>query len=340
VTDHDDAELARRLRDHYRSTEPEAVPAALEAEVREMLSSPTRRRVPGGPIAAVAAVLVVAVVGTAVALNQRGASSSDPSAPASQHVAGASPTPTMSQIPSISPTASPAPQFGVVPVHRGSAIPVAVAAATDESPFLVGGQLAYVIADCSVRKDFPRTPLLEPCGGGLLIGSGDASGTPLVNDGEHTGLAGPDGELVIRVHTHDERAADCPPNYRLACERAVVVEQVVQRSLAGGGPPAPAFSVLPPQLPTADCQSLSFEATRCAAVVERARATRTIAWPNVASVRIERPAAVSLGSEGVAIVVFELRQGTDQRVDVRCRLLRGPSLVCGPLTIEAVPPSP
>lgn len=106
------------------------------------------------------------------------------------------------------------------PVLRGDAIAAQVAAATDDTAFLIGGLIDFFgIADCYVPPDFPETPLLRPCGGWPSM-----QRIPLVTDDWHPT---PSQRYVLRVHVHDTRAADCPPAYQEQCERAVIVDEVV-----------------------------------------------------------------------------------------------------------------
>jgi hypothetical protein len=110
--------------------------------------------------------------------------------------------------------------IGGEPVLRGETIAAYVAAATDDTPFLIGGLIDFFfVVDCFVPPDFPETLLLRPCGGWPSIG-----GIALVTDDWHPT---PSQRYVLRVHVHDPRAADCPPAYREQCERAVVVDEVV-----------------------------------------------------------------------------------------------------------------
>jgi hypothetical protein len=339
MTEPDDLELVRRLREHYRDTASDAVPSALHAEVREMLSSPVRRRrLPGGPLAAVAAVILVAVLGTVLAVGQRGAApSSGASAPSSAAVVGAASAAPVGSLPSSTPQPSASqPIVGEMPVLHGSEIFGAVAGSDDASPFLIGGRILYALGDCATPPDFPETPLLRFFGDGLLIGGDDVSfGIPLVTDLEATQLQFAHGAAVLRVHTHDERAADCPPAYRARCQRALVVEQVVWRPTGSAAIPT-TMSILPPQVDPVGCSILSFEPARCIAVIERARSIGSIPWPDVAVVRIERmnPRAVPLGSKAIASVLFQRLNGIETRIDVRCKLTDLTSSVCGPTLVQ------
>jgi hypothetical protein len=329
----DDLEIARRLRAHYRDSAIGDVPISLLAEVRAMHTSPERRSRPRARTFAAGAAVLVLVVGAALAVGRQGVTppSSTSAAPSLAPVDSA-------------PAVTPAPSHlalidAEVPVLRGAAIPQAAVSASNDSAFLIGGGLSFVLADCLVPKDFPKTPLLSACGDGLMI----SGGGPLVGEFEQSGLTFLQGDVVLRVHVHDERAADCPSTYRPRCERALVVEQVVWRPGANGSDAIPAtMSILPPQLEAGDCSTLSFKPAQCVAVVERARSIGSIPWPDVAVVRIERmnPRAVSLGSEAIASVLFQRLNGIETRIDVRCRLTDLRKSACASTEVQPVEPSP
>lgn len=119
------------------------------------------------------------------------------------------------------------------PVLRGGAIEAHVAAAIDDTSFLVGGFIGpYFIVDCFVPPDFPRTPLLSECGQwpSLLQETGSTQfGLQLVSNGV---TLVPVQFVVLRVHVHDPLAAECPDDYRERCERAVVVEELLWTATA------------------------------------------------------------------------------------------------------------
>jgi hypothetical protein len=103
-------------------------------------------------------------------------------------------------------------------------------------PFLVGGWIGIVMADCAVPPDYPETPLLPACGSGwVLFGSerGMREGVAttslglIVDEGVDLPSAGPREPVVLLVHANDERASDCPVGYRVRCQRAIVVEDIV-----------------------------------------------------------------------------------------------------------------
>ena len=330
MTDADETELTRRLRDHYRATAVEPPPALLQDEVHEMLSSSTRRRPSRGPVLALAAAAaVVAVFGSTLVLGERGVPGITVGATAPGPMATA---PATGAAASDRPSPSAATELGFVEVLRGGAIGSAVLSASDETPFLIGGELSFMLADCFVPTDFPDTPLLRVCDDGLQMqGVG-----PLVGDLDRAGLAGLQGAVVLRVHARDPLAADCPDAYRIRCERAIVVEQELWRRPADARAPIPArLSLLPVQLPVRECVEQDFDIGRCIAIVEQALRRERLRWPTIATVAFAPPdrSAISGGSVGLITVVFGLADGTTQRSEVRCLGLRSASLVCGPGTI-------
>jgi hypothetical protein len=153
------------------------------------------------------------------------------------------PTPTGSprttsatQPPSLSPTLAYSPAlvtgWGIPtlvhgePVLTGAAVQPQIAAAVDDTPFLVGGRVSLYGTDCYVPHDFPATPLLRACGDGFFMELGEAidyrvrlAGDINPDDAERA--------VVLRVHLHDSRAAACPDRYRVRCDQAVVVEAIV-----------------------------------------------------------------------------------------------------------------
>lgn len=349
MTEPEDIDLARRLRDHYRATAAGEVPASLRARVRAGFAPGRSSRSWWiGPGAAAAVVLTV-VLGTALIVGGRPSRSVPPAA------AAAPADPDGASVAVSRPPASvpPAPSSGVVAgevaVLRGKAIRDAALAATDDAPFLIGGRTALVLADCAVPTNFPETPLLRVCGDGLVIRDGligderPFAGIALVTDflPSGPGLGFNEPAVVVRVHTHDARAADCPPAYRARCEQAVVVEQVVWRPAAGGSTTIPeVMSILPPQVDPGQCAALEFTFVRCSAIIERARLVGLIAWPAVVTVKLEQN-QMRRGGVEVAAVTFGLADGTADTVAVLCptRTLTG-GIICGQATVEPVSPKP
>lgn len=337
----DDLDIARRLQAHYRETAAPGAPITLLSEVREIFSPTGRRQsLRSGRLGTAVAAGFVVVLGAALAMGRLGIgpSSSGSAVPSSTAVDSSNPGRSASPLASPSSGVEPTDQ---VTVLRGAAIGSAVTEATDDSPFLIGGRLSYVLADCFVPADFPETPLLRVCGDGLILRD-LAFRAPLASDMEATGLTFSDDAIVVRVHTRDPRAADCPPAYLVRCEQAIVVEQVVWRPDAGRSDEIPAIlSIVPPQLEPDECVRFGFAPIRCVAVIERARATESIAWPRIDRVTFEPPGdGVSAGSDGLATVVFRLSDGMEQRVEVRCLTFRSASVVCGPAPVPPRPASP
>jgi len=336
----DDLDVARRLKAHYRETATAGVPVTLVSEVRAMFSSVDgRRRLWTGRLAAVIAAVFVVLVGTAFALGRPGigppssGSTAQSSTPVGSKGPGGSTSSSASASP-IAPSPSAVERTDQVTVLRGATIQAAVAAATDDAPFLIGGRLSYAYADCAVPADFPETRLLRSCDDGLII-LDDGFVAPLVTEAPGHTFANR-GAVVVRVHTRDPRSADCRPAYRIRCERALVVEQFLWSS----GTIPVTFSILPPQVEREQCAALAFEPVRCVAVVERARSIIGIGWPDIRSVELDEPSQMLLGGVEVAAVTFNLVDGTREDIGVTCSMTRRGSLVCGLSTVEAVQPSP
>lgn len=347
MTEPEDIDLDRRLRDHYRATAAGEAPASLRATVRAGFA-PARgsRSWWIGPGAAAAAVLTL-VLGTALIVGARPARSVLPAATASPADPGGSGVAVSGPPASVPPASSSGVVAGEVAVLRGKAIRDAALAATDESPFLIGGRTAFVLADCAVPTNFPETPLLRVCGDGLVIGDGligdqrPFGGIALVTDflPSGPGLGFNEPAVVLRVHTHDARAADCPPAYRVRCEQAVVVEQVVWRPESGRSATIPeVMSILPPQVDPGQCTALGFAFVRCSAVIERARSIGSIAWPAIVTVKLEQN-QMRRGGVEVAAVTFGLADGTAETVPVLCPTVTlTAGIICGQATVQPVSP--
>jgi hypothetical protein len=339
MNDVEDDEVTRRLGNHYRETAADVAPATLRDEVHEMLSSMQQRRPGRGPLLAVAATAIaVAVLGSALLVGPRSASPSTSGGTAASSAPVARPSP--SAIAATATGAADPRDVGHVPVLRGGAIGSAALSASDESPFLVGGELSVMLADCFVPKDFPATPLLDVCDSGLRI---DGAG-PVMGDAEAAGLAGLQGGVVLRVHARDPRAAECPDRYRPRCDRAIVIEQELWRRPPGSTAAIPAeLSLLPHELGHGECARMAFDPERCVAIVEAAKRRESLAWPAISAVRLEpqRDGEISLGSVGIVTVVFGLVDAAERRAEIRCLMLRRTSLVCGPGTVptQSVEPS-
>jgi hypothetical protein len=126
-------------------------------------------------------------------------------------------------------------------VFRSDALRAWASDAPDDSSFLAAGWLGMFLPACPAR--LPReaeTPLLPPCASGFqlmdyarvvfgsnrtvnVIADGALAKELLTRLGEHLIPI----RAVLRVHVHDERAAECPADIREVCERALVVEELV-----------------------------------------------------------------------------------------------------------------
>lgn len=340
----EDIDLDRRLRDHYRATAAGEVPSSLRATVLDGFA-PDRRgpswRMGLSGAAAVVALLVV--VGGALVAGTRpvlpAATVPPPAASGGSSASMSTPGPSFSPSTSASSVIP-----GGVAVLQGAAIRDAAVAATDDTSFLIGGGIVYVMADCAVPVDFPETPLLRVCSDGMVIGNGRGfGGIPIVSDmtPPGPGLRFNEPAVVLRVHTHDERAVACPVAYRIRCEQAIVVEQVVWRAAAADATAIPdSLSLLPPQLDLKECTALALEVARCVAIVDRAKSNASVAWPAIETVELDPPDQIYLGGFEIAAVTFTLAAGTAEKVEVICSLTRAVGVVCGPATVQVIAPSP
>ena len=117
------------------------------------------------------------------------------------------------------------------PVFRGDAITTHVAAATDDSRFLIGGFPTFVQSNCPTTV--PDNPLVQACLDGWLLR--DSAGFPyrtefqLVVGEDFASGPGAWNQLpeVLRVHVNDPAARTCPSVILQQCKLAIVVEAVV-----------------------------------------------------------------------------------------------------------------
>jgi hypothetical protein len=120
------------------------------------------------------------------------------------------------------------------PVYRPSG---ASGVTLDDTPFLVGGWTRFQGLSCpSAASSTPPTPVQAAAL--ALLWSGCPAGTVLA-DIPHgadlwwqlrnpAGLIFPDpGAIVVRVHTHDPAARNCPPESFANCDGAIVIEAVL-----------------------------------------------------------------------------------------------------------------
>jgi len=132
-----------------------------------------------------------------------------------------------------------------IPLHVGGeeVIPVADLVATletfpDDRSVLVGGWAWQVFGmRCRANDRINRSELLTSCDPLLLTSQPgrtgmngipvvpklDAQSLPVVTDDHRI----PDGPVILRVHGHDARAADCVSWLRDECDAAVVVDEIV-----------------------------------------------------------------------------------------------------------------
>ena len=213
---------------HARATTVAPSPEVIRGRVETARLSVAHQRPLGLWLSSMAALLVVVLVG-AILLTVR------PSAPVTGP--GATPTPTRGEV-----TATPGPTLGArfpdgipsaidgLPVLRLAAAMTHIAAATDGTPFLIGGwerpaaPLACFATDLSTFS-------LSVCGRPSL--ADQASDLPiatpplLLTELPKSVQLQPYGPLVLRVHVHDPAAAECDASVRRQCEVAVVVEAVM-----------------------------------------------------------------------------------------------------------------
>jgi hypothetical protein len=117
------------------------------------------------------------------------------------------------------------------PVLRPAVAETHAAATTDDTPFLVGGWATQAYRFCSFHAIDMPSPFLwcspnflgEKADVGILEVAPDRTDIPL-------------GRVVLEVHTHDVRAADCVATDRVYCRAALVVDAVVWQ---GSAPSAP-----------------------------------------------------------------------------------------------------
>jgi hypothetical protein len=232
-----DPELDRLLQEVFRGKADLAAARAVGFDSLIAKRGPTRgiaRRL-AGVVTLVVLVVACSLVALAVVHLP---SSGSPILPA------VSDSPSAQAFASSSPSGSPVGPDGVPltidgqPVLRGPAIEAHILAATDDSPFLIGGNIADFETNCF--SPIVVSPLIRPCGSGwnLVVGP-SLTGLPLVVVANIPGWNA-NAPLVLRVHVHDSRAAACPATFRTACERAIVVDSVAWTGTLGSSGPSPA----------------------------------------------------------------------------------------------------
>jgi hypothetical protein len=117
--------------------------------------------------------------------------------------------------------------IGGQPVIRPGAALAFASARNDATPFLIGGWTSGpVVIACPTAVAGPS--LAPSCIGGnpsLGESAGDNGIWQSLFNLAGVRLPG-SGPVVLQVHSHDPRAADCPPDLRPTCEMAIVIDSV------------------------------------------------------------------------------------------------------------------
>jgi hypothetical protein len=251
--DEDELEaLRQRLRDFYerqiasaRATQSVAAGAGSHRLGRPV--GGTRARAPMGLVLAGTVVVVVAALLLRPGMPQTGSTSTSTSSTASASRSELRPSSTAAASPK--PDGRIPASIGPEPVLVGEEIAAHAAAATGDSPFLVGGVVGPLVQfDCS--RTWPPTLLVGACGDGPVITSVSPDMAALPNSypsgtvythfsPSHPSVAdiGRQGDIVVyRVHVRDPLAAQCPADWAHECLAAIVIEKLVwiNGSLVGG----------------------------------------------------------------------------------------------------------
>jgi hypothetical protein len=234
------------LREAARAEPPADLLDRIAAEVR---TTPQSRPWPIRRVAlAVAAVaVVVATIVLGVALRPGGVGTQ-----ASSQMKTDSPT-----SPALRSTdGRPPARYAGQPVYVGDAIGQHIASDRSNAPFLVGGWLTDIEADCiAPPSGRPTSPLAPWCPSGWFLTetryrAGDGSGSAPLHlivgenvSGSGWGMASP---VILRVHAHDAEAASCAEAIHAECDGAVVVDALVW---SGAATVAPTQSATPSPVP-------------------------------------------------------------------------------------------
>ena len=92
---------------------------------------------------------------------------------------------------------------------------------------LVGGWFSDNPIPCPSQPGAPVSPLLPRCSGAQLSEIPEPGGVTIAIVPDQVAI--PRGRVVLRLHTGDPRASDCPEQDRQFCERAIVVDEVAWR---------------------------------------------------------------------------------------------------------------
>ena len=156
---------------------------------------------------------------------------------ASFEVAPASSIPTASEPPPVAPTDTGRDRTGIPttidgqPVSIGLGAVVQALATSDATPFLVGGWFGDERAHtCSGGIGRDPSPLLSGCA--TVVGGDGPSGYTFPGPQGRMywngyDLPGTFGPSIVRVHTHDPRAAACRAEHRTECRSVLVVDGVL-----------------------------------------------------------------------------------------------------------------
>lgn len=107
---------------------------------------------------------------------------------------------------------------------------------------LVGGWYTDNPMPCPSQPGAEVSPLLPRCNGAQLSETLEPGGLTIAVVPDGTNI--PRGRVVLRVHTGDARASSCPESARDACEKAIVVDEIVWRE-----PVAPIAGRFPDGIP-------------------------------------------------------------------------------------------
>lgn len=181
--------------------------------------------------------LMVTAVALAVAAIGLGSYLQGPAHPASTAGLVAGSSTALASVAATDGTSGPVASSGAVIIAlAGDAIGQYIDGSTTSDPFLITGYIVFVQRDCAAGGATGQvSSLVSPCNDGWFLsdqpaGARGPDGRLLAVRGYHL-VVDPDGNLsptlkkvVLRVHTHDPRSADCPVSVSDECVKAIVVE--------------------------------------------------------------------------------------------------------------------